>query len=298
MLSAATRHLGAMLLGLAGGETIAQTAPVSTDFRAPAAQFSAVSMANALSPEEEEMGWVLLFNGKDLSGWRTSGSAPLSDWSVRDSAIAYGGRGSGILLSAQAFSDFELVMEWKVGWGDDAGLFLRVWDESRPVAEVAPEFQIIDNRGSTLAMEPKRSAGACSHLYAPSHDASLPQGTYNQLRVVALGDRVEHWLNGSKVLEYAIGGPDWMSRLSRSPMKDHAGLGSSPHGHIGLQQADATVRFRNIKIRPLGAAAAIALRKPAAARKSPAGLPRLFHTSQSGLRDLRGRRALPAAGNP
>jgi hypothetical protein len=185
-----------------------------------------------------------------------------------------------------------------VGRGDDAGLFLRVWDESRPAGEVAPEVQLIDNRGSTLAMEPKRSAGACSHLYAPSHDASRPQGEYNLLRVVAAGNRVEHWLNGSKVLEYQIGGPDWMSRLSRSPMKAHDDLGSAPRGYLGLQQADDTVRFRTIKIRSLGGAASLAFRKPVHGRKAPAGLPTLFATRLSGLRDVKGRLALLGAGSP
>jgi hypothetical protein len=288
-----------LCVGLAVGETDAQAARASVESGATSAPVTVVSPVNALSPEEEETGWMLLFNGKDLSGWRTSGGTPaVSDWIVRDSSISYLGRGSATLLSTQSFSDFELTMEWKVGRGDDAGLFLRVWDESRPAGEVAPEFQIIDNRGSTLAMEPKRSAGACSHLYAPRHDASLPQGSYNRLRVVVVGNQVEHWLNGSKVLEYSIGGADWLSRLSRSPLKEHADLGSSPRGYIGLQQADGTVRFRNIKVRPLGEAASIAYRKPVRARKARAGLPTLFSTPQSGRRDVNGRLAYLDAGNP
>jgi hypothetical protein len=107
--------------------------------------------------------------------------------------------------------------------------------------------------------------------------------------VVAVGGRVEHWLNGSKVLEYSIGGPDWMSRLSRSPLKSHSDLGSSPRGYIGLQQADETVRFRSIRIRPLGEAASIASRKPIRVRKAHAGIPTLFSTLQSGPRDVKGR---------
>jgi hypothetical protein len=300
MLSVATRQLGAMLwVGLAVGGTFAQAAQAFAVTGAHSAPVAAASPANMLSPEEEESGWTLLFNGTDLSGWRAIGEASfLTDWHVRDSAIAYRGRGSGTLLSTQAFSDFELIMEWKVGRGDDAGLFLRVWDESRPVGEVAPEVQLIDNRGSTLAMEPKRSAGACSHLYAPSHDASRPQGEYNLLRVVAAGTRVEHWLNGAKVLEYQIGGADWMSRLSRSPMKAHGDLGSAPSGYLGLQQADETVRFRTIKIRPLGEAASLAIRNPVRVRKASAGLPTLFFTRQSGLRDVMGRQAIPVGETP
>lgn len=284
-----------MFLGLMGGEAGAGGAQAagSDSEITPVRAYT----PNFLTREEEEAGWRLLFNGTDLSGWRLRDtSAAPTNWAVRDSALAYGGNGSTTILSTEAYGDFELNLDWRLGIGDDAGVFLRVWNEKEIVSHVSPEVQLVDNLWNTAGMEPKQSAGACTHLYAPSSDATKSLGQWNHLRVQAVGGKVTHWINDRKVVEYEIGGEDWKNRLARSPLKAYPDLGSGDRGHIALQQSSATVRFRNVKVRPLGIAISIA-RRSARASASPGfraadpGFQRitLFQAALGGPRDARGR---------
>jgi hypothetical protein len=249
-----------------------------------------------LTREEEETGWRLLFNGSDLSGWRLRDtSAAPTNWIVRDSALSFGGKGSTAILSTEAFGDFELTLDWRLGVGDDAGIFLRVWNEKDVPSHVSPEVQLVDNLWNVSGMEPKQSAGACTHLYAPAFDATSPLGQWNHIKVVAVGGKVTHWLNDRKVVDYEIGGEDWRSRLARSPLKAYPKLGSGERGFIALQQSSTSVRFRNVKIRPLGQAMGILGRGREARLRADRGQGRPFAFvagAAGNYRDLRGR-ALP-----
>lgn len=291
MAAKATRFKGAALfLGLWGGVVGADSAwatGIGLDTGTP------VSTTNVLTREEEESGWKLLFNGKDLSGWRVRDSAAMpTGWKVADTSMAYGGRGPTSILSTEEYGDFELTMDWKVGFGADAGVYFRVWNEKDVPSHVAPEAQLTDNLLNPQAMEPKRSAGACTHLYAPTRDATLPTGQFNSLRVVAVGTRIEHWINGSKVVVYDIGNDDWKSRLARSPLSAYPDLGSGARGYIGLQQSSTSVRFRNIKIRSLGMAIAILPSKAAVGahpRKGARQQGGMMISEFWGIRDVKGR---------
>ena len=288
----ATRSIrAALFLGFWGG--VVGAVPVLAGEVESASETSVFLSNNALTQDEVEEGWKLLFNGKDLSGWhlRESAAQP-AGWTVADASIAYGGKGSTSILSEESFGDFELTMDWKVGAGADAGVFLRVWNEKEDPSHLGPEVQLTDNLLNSQAMEPKRSAGACTHLYAPSQDATLPVGLFNKLRVVVIGPKVEHWINGTKVVSYQLGGEDWENRLARSPLKAYTGLGSGPQGFIGLQQVSTSIRFRNIKIRPLGGAMGILPRKSIAGKSTvPRFLAGVMITEFWGARDARGRAA-------
>lgn len=297
MTAVATRSVGAALfLGLLGGGACAGGA------RAAEAEVAFVSALlpspNSLTREEEETGWRLLFNGKDLSGWRVRDSAVApSGWVVRDSALAFGGKGPTSILSTEAFGDFELTMDWKVGMGADAGIFLRVWNEKDVPSHVSPEVQLVDNLFNTAGMEPKQSAGACNYLYAPASDATSPVGQWNHLKVSAVGNKVVHWLNDRKVVEYEIGSEDWKNRLSRSALKAYPELGSGARGFIGLQQVSTTSRFRNLKVRPLGIAIGVLPRQRDLRMKerSADGLASMewMTSGRWGIRDLMGRSLAP-----
>lgn len=291
MTSVATRSLWAALFLylLGGGAAGARAAHPEIAFASESAP-----TLNALSREDEEAGWKLLFNGRDLSGWRIRDSSSVpTGWVVRDSALAFAGRGPTSILSTEAFADFELTMEWKVGMGADAGIYLRVWNEKSPPSQVSPEVQLVDNLWNTAGMEPKQTAGACTHLYAPAFDATAPVGQWNRLKVTAVGGRVTHWLNDRKVVEYEIGSDDWRSRLSRSPLKAWPDLGSGTRGFIGLQQFSTAARFRNLKVRPLDLANGALRRHPLVRqdRLSEAGHRAFAWASAGGwgVRDLKGR---------
>ncbi len=68
---------------------------------------------------------------------------------------------------------------------------------------------------------------------------------------VVNGKHVEHWLNGTKVLEYDLGSDDWKKRLKNSKWKDFPGYGLTQKGYIDLQDHGNEVWFRNIFIKTL-----------------------------------------------
>ena len=76
-------------------------------------------------------------------------------------------------------------------------------------------------------------------------------GEWNAVRVVVRGDHVEHWLNGTKVVDYELGSADWKRRLAMSKFNDKPLYGTAREGRIGLQEHGAFVAFRSIKIREI-----------------------------------------------
>jgi hypothetical protein len=72
---------------------------------------------------------------------------------------------------------------------------------------------------------------------------------WNQSRVLVQGQRVEHWLNGVKVLEYQPGSPVVLAAVATSKFKDSAGFGFKSRGRILLTDHTDETHFRNIKIR-------------------------------------------------
>ena len=81
-----------------------------------------------------------------------------------------------------------------------------------------------------------------------------PVGEYNPSRVVAQGTRIEHWLNGKKVLEVDTASDDWKERIAKSKFKSIKDFAAEKPGPILLQDHNNEVWFRNIMIRPLPSA--------------------------------------------
>jgi quercetin dioxygenase-like cupin family protein len=217
---------------------------------------------NTLSEEEKKAGWRLLFDGKTFDGWRgyKMDTVP-PGWKVIDGAFVRvkggaGGKGAGggdDLITTEQFDNFELVLEWKIVEGGNSGILWRVTEDAETSWHTAPEMQVLDNakyKGRNRA----QLAGACYDLYAASKDVTRPAGEWNQVRVVADRNRIEHWLNGEKIVEYEIGSDDWNRRVAKSKFKTMAGFARAARGHVCLQDHSNEVRYRSIKIRPLPAA--------------------------------------------
>jgi hypothetical protein len=77
-------------------------------------------------------------------------------------------------------------------------------------------------------------------------------GEWNEARVIADGNHIEHWMNGVKLLEYDINSPDWLARVKASKFATMPWYGRAKRGYIALQDHGNLVTYRNIKIRPLG----------------------------------------------
>ncbi|HYU79755.1 MAG TPA: DUF1080 domain-containing protein [Vicinamibacterales bacterium] len=204
---------------------------------------------NTLTSEERAAGWVLLFDGRSTSGWRGFRQAGIPDgWKAIDGALTREA-GGGDVITADQFANFELALEWQIAEGGNSGIMYRVSEAAAATFLSGPEMQVLDNARHPDGQSPLTSAGACYALYAPSRDVTRPTGSWNQVRVVASGSHIEHWLNGVKVVEYELGSDEWLARVEASPYRDAPGYGREATGHIALQDHGDRVAFRSIKIR-------------------------------------------------
>lgn len=221
-----------------------------------AALVAADAPLNTLTKAEEKEGWRLLFDGKSLDQWRGYKKDALPDgWKV-ESDGSFCRHGGGDIVTKEQFDSFELVIEWKISPGGNSGIFYRATEANGAIYESAPEMQVLDNTKHGDGKNPKTSAGANYALIAPPRDVTKPAGEWNQARLLVDGQRVEHWLNGEKLLEYTLGSPEWTDLVKGSKFAGWSGYGKAAKGHLGLQDHGDLVWFRNVKIRTPAAAKA------------------------------------------
>jgi hypothetical protein len=205
---------------------------------------------NTLTAKEKADGWRLLFDGKTTNGWRGYRQKTMpAGWQVVDGVLTRVSQASDI-VTIDEFGDFELTLEWKVPANGNSGVHYRVVEEDDVMWHTAPEYQVIDN--AYKGLKPTQAAGANYDLDPPSKDATRPVGSWNQTRIVAKGPHVEHWLNGVKVVEYELWTDVWTKQVAASKFKDYKSYGQARRGHIGLQDHNDRIQFRNIKIKTLG----------------------------------------------
>src|SRR5262249_3895393 len=114
-----------------------------------------------------------------------------------------------------------------------------------------PEYQAMDDAGYPGKPTDKQLTGANYDMHAAPAAKPNAVGQWNQSKLVVNGNHVEHWLNGTKVLEYELQSDDWNKRKAGSKWKDEKGYGMAKKGHIDFQDHDHEVWFRNIKIKVL-----------------------------------------------
>ncbi len=210
----------------------------------------AVSVS-ALTPEEQAAGWRPLFDGKTTAGWRGYRRADIpKGWQVVDRALTRVGEG-GDILTVDQFGNFELALEWKVAPGGNSGIFYRATETGEAVYHSGPEMQVLDDAGHRDGASRLTSAGSLYGIYAAPAGVVRPAGEWNAVRIVVNGQHVEHWLNGVKVVDYELGGPDWEKRVGEAKFKDWPEFGRAKRGHIALQDHGDWVAYRNIKIKVL-----------------------------------------------
>jgi Domain of Unknown Function (DUF1080) len=196
-------------------------------------------------------GWKMLFDGKTTKGWHNyKQTGPVQGWEVVDGALVRQSKG-GDLVSDEEFGDFELSLEWKLPAGGNSGIFYRAPEDAAVIWHHAIEYQLLDNAAHNDGKNQKRSTGAAYDMYEPVRDVTKPIGEWNETRIIARGNHVEHWLNGTKLLEFEIGSPSWNERFAASKFKPYPEFGKTPKGKISLQEHGNVVSFRNIRIRPI-----------------------------------------------
>lgn len=220
--------------------------------------------ANKLTKQEKKAGWVLLFNGKDFSGWRQyNGTEMPKNWQIEEDAMKVvpadpskpgrGGNGD-VIYAGKMFTDFELSMDWKAGDQANSGIFYYVREvPGKPIYYAAPEIQVLDNERATDNKIDSHKAGSLYDMIAANPATVHPAGQWNNIVVRVKDGKVTHFQNGKKVVEYTLWTKEWDALVQQSKFKSFPGFteGIAREGYIGLQDHGYTVWFRNVKIREL-----------------------------------------------
>lgn len=204
---------------------------------------------NMLTPDEKAGGWKLLFDGKSLSGWRSfkKKEPPQQGWAIEESALrklanVYGGD----IISTEEFTDFELQWDWKVAPHANNGIKYFVTEDRS--SAVGHEYQMIDDPNTA----PKHRTASFYDVLPPSENPrQKPVKEWNHSGVIVRGNHVEHWLNGTQVLEYELGSEQLLAAVAKSKFKDVPRFGTKGKGHILLTDHKDEAWFRNVKIRSL-----------------------------------------------
>ena len=227
---------------------------------------------NVLTPAEKREGWHLLFDGNTLDGWMWSISPnpPAPAWTVDHGTIrTTPDRGKPVyLLTRESFSDFELSFEWKAGPGANSGIKYRfqgyggqgklseipVEAEGKRIEPTGLEYQIADDRANPDAISDlKHSTAALYEYIAPKKSAPALPDVWHKGRIVARGLHIEHWLDGSKVVDIDLSSDEAekgfaASKRRSAPLLRKQERQNSP---VALQFHDGDVSFRNLKVRNL-----------------------------------------------
>jgi hypothetical protein len=206
---------------------------------------------NTLTAEEQAAGWSLLFDGKTTDGWRGYMREAMPDgWRVVDGALTRVARG-GDIITTVTFANFELAFDFLVEPGGNSGVFYRAIEGPRFIYYAAPEYQVLDDAVHADGRSELTSTGSNYALHAAPRGVVRPAGEWNAGRIVVDGNRVEHWLNGRRIIEYELGSADWLARVAASKFAEWPEYGRAAQGHIGIQDHGSRVAFRNIRIRVL-----------------------------------------------
>ena len=191
---------------------------------------------NTLSSEEKEAGFRLLFNGKDLTGWKHGGN-----WTVKQGEISRQGKGGHLVYQeSKVPDDFELRFEWKVAEGSNSGIYYR---------PTQYEYQILHNAKHPDGRNPRTSAASLYFCMPPSKDTTVEPGTWNTGRVVCKGTVIQHWLNGDKVVDFDYADPRWKDNVEL--LNWRGGDLTARGAHLMLQDHGDPVSYRSMRIRSI-----------------------------------------------
>ena len=209
---------------------------------------------NTLTPAEQKAGWVLLFNGKDTSGWRSYNHKSYNSWEAVNGQLHCKTKDQNVqqradLITLHQYDNFEIQFDWKVEKGANSGVMYHVLETSGSSYETGPEYQLIDEDGYAQKLEATQKSGADYAMHAPLSSAARPTGEYNRSRIIVKDAHVEHWLNGKIVADFDLWTRQWQQLKENGKWKNAKDYGMAKKGYIALQDHGGGVWFKNIKLR-------------------------------------------------
>lgn len=269
-----------LLTGVACNERASSTKDKSkaTNKIAPEFEDAGKEFVNLADFPTDAEGFIHLFDGGSLKGWRGYGKDHLpGKWSVDQDVLVFNSSGTGEggdLIFASPFRDFELELEWKISKEGNSGIFYLAReiitkdtegkDRLEPIYLSALEYQVLDdehNPDAKLGNNNNRISGALYDIVSADPPNTKGFEKWNKARITVKHGHVIHELNGSKVMECQLWTPEWRDRLQASKFSEtkwplafelmNNREEKDRQGYIGLQDHGHDVWYRNIRIKKL-----------------------------------------------
>ena len=237
----------------------AQRAEITTDVDA---------FESKVEQDENNDGYVFLFDGKTSNGWRGFNRSDFpSNWVIDDGALHMVGEKNmtdaqkqdrADIVFDQTFENFILKLEWKISVAGNSGIFYlgEESDQYEYIWMTAPEMQVLDNDAHPDAQAGKngnRQAGSLYDLVPAVPQNAKAVGEWNQVEIHVDNRKVKHIQNGEVVVEFEMDTDQWFEMIagSKFPSLNENWHRVPQKGLIGLQDHSDPVWFRNIRIKTL-----------------------------------------------
>ena len=198
--------------------------------------------------------WITLFDGKNIHGMRgyKMDDIPWTCWEIKDGELkTIPNQPTVDIITKEQYKNFELELEWKTSPAGNSGIFHNATENNDWIWQSAPEMQVLDDEAHHNGQNPKTSAGALYDLIAPTNKTLKLVGEFNRVKIKVQNNKVEYWINGSKIVEFILASPELAALIENSKFKTMPNFAKASQGHVGLQHHGEEVWYRNIRIRKL-----------------------------------------------
>ncbi len=224
-------------------------------------------LSNTLTETEKKAGWKLLWEGKGLDQWVTAkeGVSPLKGWTMRDNELIVNlpdNKGGGDIVTKKEYKNFIWEVDFLFTPGANGGIkyFIQHNPDGKTYSTIGCEYQILDDDkhpDAKLGINGNRTLAslydlipANSQKFDPAQAVKRSNGVnqWNRARIEVRGEKVTHYLNGIKIVEYTRGTPEWKAIVATSKFAKVKGFGEFPTGHLLIQEHEDEVHYKNIKV--------------------------------------------------
>ena len=219
---------------------------------------------NVLTEQETRDGWKLLWDGKTTEGWKGAriSTFPSKGWVIENGILKVlksgGGESTngGDIVTTSKYKNFILKVDFKITEGANSGIkyFVNPDLNKGEGSAIGCEFQILDDEkhpDAKLGVKGNRTLGSLYDLIPASADKPFIKSGFNTATVVVIDNKVQHWLNGVKIVEYERNNQMWNALVAYSKYANWPNFGNAPEGNILLQDHGDEVWFKNVKIKEL-----------------------------------------------
>ncbi|GHT62009.1 hypothetical protein FACS189451_05340 [Bacteroidia bacterium] len=228
---------------------------------------TAVSQDNTLSQKEMDEGWKLLWDGKTTDGWIGAklNTFPGHGWVIKNGTLSVQpsqGKESangGDIVTTQKYKNFILKVDFKITKGANSGVkyFVDPGMNKGEGSAIGCEFQILDDKNhpdAKLGVKGNRTLGSLYDLIPPDRSGMgyhFDENGFNTVMIIVNDNRVQHYLNDVKVVEYVRNTSEFNALVAYSKYANWPNFGNAEEGNILLQDHGDQVFFKNIKIKEI-----------------------------------------------